>query len=143
MLRLAMCVMRKKRAFGTGSQLLAAVGLLMALSSHVRAVVAEHPPDSKINYLKGVVYSQRHLSPDTQAVVDRSNAGDWSGLTIHSGISDALGSKPGTMTELKNTDLIWEEPLRNSLGVAIYPPADFDVIRYPKGTAEYRRACKV
>jgi hypothetical protein len=138
-----MCATRKKPAFGTGSELLAAVSLtIMAAISHADAVVVENPADSKANYSEGVVYSQRHLSPDAQAFVDRSNAGDWSGLTIHSAISEALGTKPMTMTALKNTDLIMEKPLRNSQGVAIYPPADFDVIRYSKETVEYRRACK-
>lgn len=136
-------VTRKRPAFRSGSKLMAAVGLLVAAISHAQAVIVEPPRDTKVNYREGVAYNQRHLSPSSQAVVERSNAGDWSGLTIHSAISEILGTKSLTMTVLKNTDLILEKPLRNSRGIAIYPPADFDVIRYSKETVEYRRASKV
>jgi hypothetical protein len=135
---------RKRHAFATGSRLLATVSLLATAISHAQAVIVEHSPSTTGRYQEGVAYSQRHLTPDAQAVVGRIKAGDWSGLTVHSRISEALGTKPGTMTELIDPDLILDlaKPLRNSQGFTIYPPDDFDVIRYPKGTVEYRRACQ-
>jgi hypothetical protein len=49
----------------------------------------------------------------------------------------------GTMTAINDRDLGMENHLENSAGEAIYPPANFNVHRFPLGTREYTKACRV